>query len=215
MNTPDAASWMSQFADPNAWQAWMKLPEAGASGFNAMGAAAGNPANLIASLLGDAGAGLAPAKLDALRNDYLQKAAALWQDVMSGKTPAFADKRFAAPAWSANPMTAFSVASYLLNAEFMMALADAVDVGQRDKQKIRFAVQQMVDALSPANFLATNPDAQQKMLETKGESLTRGLQNMLADMQKGRISQSDESSKSAATSPSRPARWCSRTTCSS
>jgi polyhydroxyalkanoate synthase len=63
----------------------------------------------------------------------------------------------------------------------------------RDKQKIRFAVQQMVDALSPANFLATNPEAQQKLIETKGESLTKGLQNMLADMQKGRISQSDES----------------------
>jgi polyhydroxyalkanoate synthase len=54
-------------------------------------------------------------------------------------------------------------------------------------------VQQIVDALSPANFLATNPEAQQKIIDTKGESLTKGLQNMLADMQKGRISQSDES----------------------
>jgi polyhydroxyalkanoate synthase len=197
MNTPDAASWMSQFADPNAWQAWMKLPDAGAFGFNAMGAAATNPAahpaGMMTSLLGDIGAGLAPARLEALRNDYLQKAGRLWQDIMVGKMPSFADKRFAAAEWTANPMTAFSVASYLLNSEFMMALADAVEVAPRDKQKIRFAVQQMVDALSPANFLATNPEAQQNMLDTKGESLTKGLQNMLADMQKGRISQSDES----------------------
>jgi polyhydroxyalkanoate synthase subunit PhaC len=80
-----------------------------------------------------------------------------------------------------------------LNSEFLVALAEAVEAPAREKQKIRFAVQQIVDAMSPANFLATNPEAQQKMIETKGESLTKGLQNMLADLQKGRISQSDES----------------------
>jgi len=199
MNTPNAASWMSQFSDPNAWQAWMKMPEGGLPGAGwpaaaaGVGDAAGNPAQMMSRLLGDFGAGLAPARLEALRDDYLQKVSRLWQDVMSGKTPEFKDKRFAAPEWSANPMTAFSVASYLLNAEFMMALAEAVEVKPRDKQKIRFAVQQVVDALSPANFLATNPEAQQKIIETNGESLSKGLQNMLADMQKGRISQSDES----------------------
>jgi polyhydroxyalkanoate synthase len=90
-------------------------------------------------------------------------------------------------------MPAYSVASYLLNSEFLLALADAVEAPARDKHKIRFAVQQIVDAMSPANFLATNPEAQQKIIETKGESLTKGLQNMLADLQRGRISQSDES----------------------
>ena len=200
MNTPDAAphmsaaSLMSQFADPNAWQAWMKMPEGGLPGIPGMGAlgAAGTPAGLATSLLGDVGAGLAPARLEALRDDYLQKAGRLWQDVMSGKALEFHDKRFAAQEWRTNPLSAFSVASYLLNSEFLMALAEAVEVAPREKQKIRFAVQQMVDALSPANFLATNPEAQQKIIETKGESLTKGLQNMLADMQKGRISQSDE-----------------------
>jgi polyhydroxyalkanoate synthase len=197
MNTPDAASWMSQFSDPTAWQAWMKLPEAGMAAMNGAISGAlnggGTPAGLATRLMGDFGASLAPAKLDALRSDYLQKAARLWQDVMTGKAPSLQDKRFSAPEWSANPMSAFSAASYLLNAEFLMALAEAVEVPAREKQKIRFAVQQLVDALSPANFLATNPEAQQKVIETNGESLTKGLQNMLADMQKGRISQSDES----------------------
>ncbi|HEX8789060.1 MAG TPA: class I poly(R)-hydroxyalkanoic acid synthase [Telluria sp.] len=194
MNTPEAFSfpfqqapvpnWMSQFADPSAWQSWMKFPD-GANGTAAMAP--------VMRMLGDAGAMLPPAKLEALRHDYLHKAGKLWQDFAMGKAPAFADKRFAAPEWSAHPMSAFSVASYLLNSEFLMAMADAIDVAPREKQKIRFAVQQIVDALSPANFLATNPEAQQKILETKGESLTKGLQNMLADLQKGRISQSDES----------------------
>jgi polyhydroxyalkanoate synthase len=147
----------------------------------------------VMRMLGDLGAGLPQARMDALRNDYLQKAMRLWQDVMTGKSLEIKDKRFSAPEWTANPMSAFSAASYLLNSEFLMAMADAVEAPGRDKQKIRFAVQQIVDALSPANFLATNPEAQQKIIDTKGESLTKGLQNMLADMQKGRISQSDES----------------------
>jgi polyhydroxyalkanoate synthase len=193
MNTPEAsmqpgAAWMSQFADPSVWQSWMKLadPSASAGGMAQQAAP-------VMRMLGDFGAGLPPAKLEALRNDYLEKAMRLWQDFASGKTPEFKDKRFSAPQWTANPMSAFSAASYLLNAEFLLAMAEAIEVPAREKQKIRFAVQQIVDALSPANFLATNPEAQQKLIDTKGESLTKGLQNMLADMQKGRISQSDES----------------------
>jgi polyhydroxyalkanoate synthase subunit PhaC len=185
MNMPDpqafATSWMSQFSDPTAWQSWMKMPEI-----------APQAANPLAPLLKDYGAGIAPSRLEEIRNDYLQKAARLWQDFMSAKTPELKDKRFSAAEWTSNPISAFSAASYLLNAEFMMALAEAVDAPARDKQKIRFAVQQMVDAMSPANFLATNPEAQKQLIETKGESLSKGLANMLNDMQKGRISQSDE-----------------------
>ncbi|PQO98236.1 class I poly(R)-hydroxyalkanoic acid synthase [Massilia phosphatilytica] len=193
MNTPDAtpqmlaAPWMApfaQFTDPSAWQSWMKLPDGADS------TAAFAP---VAKMLGDIGAGLSQGKLEALRNDYMQKAMKLWQDFVTGKLPSFSDRRFAAPEWTANAMSAYSVASYLLNSEFLVALAEAVEAPPRDKQKIRFAVQQIVDAMSPANFLATNPEAQQKIIESKGESLTKGLQNMLADLQKGRISQSDES----------------------
>ena len=202
MNMPDpqafAATWLSQFTDPSAWQGWMtmspKMPAMPAMpampsmpGMDASGA--GNP---LLAFLKDAGAGIAPGKMEAIRDDYLKKGAGLWQEFMSGKTPALHDKRFSSSEWSSNPMSAFSAASYLLNAEFLMAMADAVEAGPRERQKIRFAVQQMVDAMSPANFFATNPEAQKKMIETKGESLTKGLSNMLADMQKGRISQSDE-----------------------
>jgi polyhydroxyalkanoate synthase subunit PhaC len=188
MNMPDpqafAASWMSQLSDPNAWQSWMKMPDMAGN------AAAANP---LAPLLRDYGVGIAPTRLEELRGDYLQKVTRLWQDFMSAKTPELHDKRFSAPEWTANPLSAFSAASYLLNAEFMLALSDAVEASQRDRQKIRFAVQQMVDAMSPANFLATNPEAQKKLIESNGESLTKGLANMLNDFQKGRISQTDES----------------------
>ena len=188
MNMPDpqafATSWMNQFTDPSVWQGWMTMPTATPPG------AAANP---LAGVLKDFGVGIAPGKLESIRDDYLKKAGQLWQDFISGKAPEFHDKRFSSSEWREHPFSSFSAASYLLNSEFMLALADAVEAGPREKQKIRFAVQQMVDAMSPANFFATNPEAQKKLIETKGESLTKGLANMLADIQKGRISQTDES----------------------
>ena len=194
MNMPDpqafAATWLSQFTDPKAWEGWMKMAPMAPMAPLAAPSAAANP---LAGFLKDIGAGIDPTKLEAIRDDYLKKGAQLWQDFVSGKTPVLHDRRFSASEWVAHPLSAFSAASYLLNSEFMLALADAVEAGPRERQKIRFAVQQMVDAMSPANFFATNPEAQKKMIDTKGESLSKGLANMLADMQKGRISQSDES----------------------
>ena len=183
MNMPDpqamASAWMTQFANPSAWQSWFKVPE--------------QAANPLAGMMKEAGVAIKPEALEAIRADYLQKAGKLWQDFIASRKPVLADRRFSAPEWQANPLTAFHAASYLLNAEFLTALAEAVDAPPREHQKIRFAVQQMIDAMSPANFLATNPEAQQKLFDTKGESLAKGLANMLSDMQKGRISQSDES----------------------
>jgi polyhydroxyalkanoate synthase len=106
---------------------------------------------------------------------------------LSGKLPDVSDRRFSSSAAGQS-----DVLPYLLNAEFLMAMADAVEARPRQAEDpLRGAADRR--RLSPANFLATNPEAQQKLIETKGESLTKGLQNMLADMQKGRISQSDES----------------------
>jgi len=183
MNMPDpqviANAWMAQISDPNHWQSFFKMmPE--------MDVIPGS------ALLRDAGASVKPETLEKLKNDYMTEFGMLWQEFMSGKAPSVKDRRFSSDAWQNNPVSAFHAASYLLNAKFLIAMAEAVDATPHQKQKIRFAVQQVVDAMSPANFLALNPEAQQKLIETKGESLSKGLQNMLGDMQKGHISLSDE-----------------------
>jgi polyhydroxyalkanoate synthase len=183
MKLPDpqafASAWMSPFSDPGQWQSWFNVPEM-----------QNHPASAI---LRDAGASIKPEAVEQLKNDYIQQFGALWQEVLSGKPPSLSDRRFSSAAWQSNPVTAFNAASYLLNAKFLTAMAEAIDAVPHQKQKIQFAVQQVVDAMSPANFLATNPEAQQKLVESKGESLTKGMANMLADMQKGHISLSDES----------------------
>jgi polyhydroxyalkanoate synthase len=179
MNTPDPQAWLSQFGAPDAWQSWIKM----------MPQMNQHP---LTDVLREAGASIAPEILTNLQAEYMQQFGALWQDFLISKMPSLTDRRFAGPQWQGNAMHAFNAAAYLLNARYLNQLAASVEAPARTKQKIEFAVQQMVDAMSPANFLATNPEAQQLAVDTKGESLTRGMANMLADLQKGRISQTDE-----------------------
>jgi len=132
-----------------------------------------------------------PEKLQALQQAYLREASELWNQGLTGRPPA-ADKRFAADAWSRNPVAAFSAAVYLLNARTLLGLAEAADADAKTKARLRFAVEQWMAASAPSNFMALNAEAQQKAVETQGESIARGLQNLLADLQQGRVSMTDE-----------------------
>lgn len=133
-----------------------------------------------------------PGRLQALQQDYVREATEIWNQALTGGFHP-ADKRFASEAWSRNPMAAFSAAVYLLNARTLMGLADAADADPKTKARLRFAVEQWLAASAPSNFLALNADAQQKAIETKGESIARGMQNLLSDIRQGHVSMTDES----------------------
>jgi len=132
-----------------------------------------------------------PARLLEIQQAYLQELAALWNQGLQVKPPQ--DRRFAAEAWSANPMAAFSAAAYLLNARTLMAMAEAVEADPKTRARVNFAVQQWIDASAPSNFMAFNAEAQQKALDTHGASISKGIQNLLHDMQQGHVSMTDES----------------------
>ena len=138
---------------------------------------------------------LAPDRLLELQQSYLQKAGQLWSGLLEQPKQAaepIRDNRFADETWTQNPLASFYARTYLLNSEFMNALAGAVDSDEQTKQRVKFAVAQWVDAMSPSNFLALNPKAQKTLIDSKGESLTAGLQNLLSDIRKGKITMSDE-----------------------
>jgi polyhydroxyalkanoate synthase len=175
--TATPAAWMTQMADPQAWQSLLKLAHTSA------------PALPVAP---PASVQVPPEKLAELQKSYMEEMGKLWTDMVASHTPAVKDRRFNAEPWHTNPLYTFNAAAYLLNARFMNELADSVDADPKTKKKIRFATQQAIDAMSPSNFLFSNPAAQQKIIETKGESLTKGIMHMIADMQKGHISQTDE-----------------------
>jgi polyhydroxyalkanoate synthase subunit PhaC len=133
-----------------------------------------------------------PEKLQSLQGQYFKDASDLWNQSLHNSLQV-KDRRFSGDAWASNPVAAFNAATYLLNARTLMGLADAVDADEKTRNRIRFAVEQWVAAAAPSNFLAFNAEAQKKAVETKGESIAKGVQNLMHDMQQGHVSMTDES----------------------
>jgi len=179
--------------DPAVWLEWSRQWQ-GPEGNGKM-ASLGFPG--FEAFLGTAMAGVKidPAQLADIQQRYMHDFAELWRGLAEGDTESAGklhDRRFASDAWRKNAPYRYAAAFYLLNARAMTELANAVEADPKTRQRIRFAVSQWVDAMSPANFLATNPDAQHVLIESGGESLCNGVRNMLEDLLRGKISQTDE-----------------------
>jgi len=146
--------------------------------------------------------GVDAAKLAALQARYFQQHAALWQSTLAREAGRDAapvapsergDRRFFSAEWRANPWFDYLRQSYLINSRFLADWVEALKAEPLAKERLRFIARQFADAMSPANFTATNPEALKLALETKGESLTRGVRQLIEDVHKGRISTTDES----------------------
>lgn len=200
--------------DPATWLEWTRQAQAAAQAFGAsaqvgmpnVASMPGSMANFpgIPNVPGFDGIGgaplaglkIAPAQLAEINQRYLNDFAQLWRSMAeggNGEAVPLADRRFAGDAWRSNAPYRFAAAFYLLNARAMNDMANAVEADAKTRQRIRFAVSQWVEAMSPANFLATNPEAQKRLFESGGESLRVGMLHMLEDMGRGKISQTDES----------------------
>lgn len=133
---------------------------------------------------------LDPSAFGELQQDYIKRATELISTGPQNVTPK--DRRFQADPWR-DGMFGWNAALYELNAEFMARMAQAYSGDQKTVERVRFATQQWIDATSPSNFLVSNPEAQKQLVESGGQSLVAGLENLMADMKRGRISLTDES----------------------
>ncbi len=156
--------------------------------------------------LGGASQGAASApeseEMRALRQEFAEAQGRLWQAMLTGRpsveagrfvTPEPGDRRFAAPEWRASPVFDYFHQSYLLSSRYMLRMVDLLPAeNEQMRRRLRFFARQMVDALAPSNFAASNPEFIQRALATQGKSITDGINNLLGDVTKGRISMSDE-----------------------
>jgi len=139
-----------------------------------------------------------PATLERVR-DFWTDSMTLWTRFLSpgaaaAPAPPPSDKRFRAPAWR-EPVFDMVRQSYETIADHMLRQVDAVTgVEPKQREQLRFATQTFVDAMSPTNFAWTNPEVIEKTIETRGDNLLKGLQNMLADIGRGQLTHTDGTS---------------------
>ena len=94
------------------------------------------------------------------------------------------DRRFSNPLWDEHPYFNFIKQQYLISADAVKNAVDQLDgLDDKDRKRLRYFSQQIVDMMSPTNFLSTNPDALTKAVETNGQSLVDGLENLVRDIE--------------------------------
>ena len=121
------------------------------------------------------------------------------------------DRRFAAPEWREHPVYDLIRQMYLLIGEHMLKGVELIEgVEPAEREKLRFATRAVVDAMSPSNFAATNPEVMKKTIETGGENLLRGLEHLLRDLRQGQLTHTDTSAfevgRNLATTPGKVVR---------
>jgi polyhydroxyalkanoate synthase len=138
-----------------------------------------------------------------LQKSFLDQQSQLWSSMLlraKGETVAPiatgepGDRRFSSPEWQSSPMFDYVRQAYLINSLFIRELVEILPAeDEKAKNIARFKARQYIDAMSPANFAATNPEFVRLALETNGRSITDGINNLIQDYEKGRISLTDES----------------------
>jgi polyhydroxyalkanoate synthase len=94
------------------------------------------------------------------------------------------DRRFANPLWETHPVFNYLKQQYMMNSEAVStAIGDLESLDPAERRRVEYFTKQIVDMLSPTNFLGTNPDALERAIETDGESLVRGLENLVRDIE--------------------------------
>ena len=136
-----------------------------------------------------------PARLVQAQVSLWQDYAKLWESTarrMAGEeaeplaAPEPGDRRFKDDAWTENPIYDHIKQSYLLASKFMLSTVRETDgLDAHTAQKADFYTRQFIDALAPTNFAATNPEVVRRTVETGGENLVQGLENMLEDLERG------------------------------
>jgi len=137
-----------------------------------------------------------------LQRDYLKQVWRLWNEMFlqtysGGKHSDIAlakgERRFKDASWREQPYYDLLRQTYLLGSRHLHEFVNMAQVDDRTKLQLRFYARQFIDAVSPSNFPATNPEVIRKAIETRSASMTDGMKNLIDDLQKGRITRADES----------------------
>ncbi len=140
-------------------------------------------------------------KIYELQLGYLANQQKIWQHVfLLSETslnlpiiePKKGDKRFYSADWTDHKWFNFIKQHYLLYSKLLCQIINEIEVDVKNRKKLDFYTGQYMSAFSPTNFLFTNPDALKLAIETNGKSLLDGIDNLVKDLDKGRVTQVDD-----------------------
>jgi polyhydroxyalkanoate synthase subunit PhaC len=181
-------------------EGWIKASQNFMQGF--MAQMATQPGGFSPEGFGVGPAAIETGKLAQLNREHAELHAKLWAAMLPRRSGEAAepiiplpagDRRFSAQEWSVSPVHDYMRQAYLINAQFLNKVADELPItDQVAKSRLQFMMRQYIAALAPSNFAVSNPEVVQKAVDTNGESLTQGLMNLIADVEKGRISMTDD-----------------------
>lgn len=124
---------------------------------------------------------------------YFELVSGFWNQFLTGEkaepliNPQKGDRRFKDPEWQENLLFDFLKQSYLLTSRALtQAVQETEDLDDQTKRKLDFYIRQYADAISPSNFILTNPEVLKETIDSKGENLVRGLENLLEDLERGK-----------------------------
>jgi polyhydroxyalkanoate synthase subunit PhaC len=142
-----------------------------------------------------------PAHWSEVQSQFYQKQMELWMQTLAlpsatlARTPdvqAPHDKRFSAKEWDEYPLFHYIKQSYLHASQTLTHAIESANLDDETRRKMVFFTRQYLDAIAPSNYAVTNPEVLKLALQTKGESMSTGLKQLMGDMEKGRISMTDE-----------------------
>jgi len=114
------------------------------------------------------------------------------QDAAPGEALPRIDRRFADPAWSEHPAFALLHQNYLMLSEYFRQAASSIDgLDSEKKKQLKFAVNALSEAMSPGNFLLTNPVVMKRTVEERGQNLVRGMRHLITDLKRGQLTHTD------------------------
>lgn len=125
----------------------------------------------------------------------IDESASLWRRALGqeeGTELPRQDRRFADPKWREQPLYAMLHQTYLMLAEQVLGAVDKLAGIEPEKhEQLRFAARTLIEALSPDHFPLTNPLVIDRAIETKGESLVKGMEHLIADLSRGQLTHTD------------------------
>jgi len=179
-----AADFMSNFFGD-----FQAMNDATVSYLNLANKIVGNPATMVKSQ--QSFADFLQNQMELSRRIFERQGNGKYEALISPKAD---DKRFKAPEWEEQPyFFDYIKQNYLLVSKMVTEIMDSIEIEEKSKDKLKFYTQQYLDAVSPSNFLMTNPEALKLAYETQGKSVMNGFDNFIKDFNKGDISQTDES----------------------